>query len=525
MLHGVSTGLGVSYFFVLSGFILTYVYPTFTRQRDVVRFIVARIARLWPLHATTLLIAIWLFPKEFRIVTFLPNLFMVHSWLPDWPFFFSYNMVSWSISTELGFYLCFPILIYGLDRNWQIKMCFAFGLTLLITYICKVTNLPLGSNTELGFVGFIYVNPMGRLYEFVVGMVTALTYRKVSHHYQPAVIMGTVVEIFSLISVLGILFYNHHVERYITLKLGYIFAHWSGQGGTACFLFGLFILVFALQKGILSRVLATKAFRFLGEISFSIYMIHRLILGYYRMHLASITEIPNGLAYGIFWLFLIIGSYLLWKVVEKPCRNYIVNFYDRRYLNQNSSGGKVIELNSQDDGHLPNTNKKAVFPIRRYYIVILAPLIVVAVTVISSFSFWSQQSEVVLETDPETINTIFGEKYILTGIEQIYTDRVYVLELTWKSLQKQKLRFNTAVHVVDRNGKIMFQHDKSQKPKDQDVSMGAIWIEKYRIPAFQVKKASAVAIGLYSKTTGLLAIDKGPRDWNNKRLVIPLNIP
>ena len=79
-------------------------------------------------------------------------------------------------------------------------MCFAFGLTLLITYICKVVNMPMGSNTQLGFVGFIYVNPMGRLYEFVVGMVTALTYRKVSHHYQPAAIIGTFVEIFSLIT-------------------------------------------------------------------------------------------------------------------------------------------------------------------------------------------------------------------------------------------------------------------------------------------------------------------------------------
>src|SRR5262245_19632502 len=48
--HDVPLYHGVSFFFVLSGFILTYAYPSLPDARAVRRFWVARFARLWPLH-------------------------------------------------------------------------------------------------------------------------------------------------------------------------------------------------------------------------------------------------------------------------------------------------------------------------------------------------------------------------------------------------------------------------------------------------------------------------------------------
>src|SRR5580765_5922555 len=50
---------GVAFFFVLSGFILTYVYPsldTFGRRR----FVLARIARVWPAHVAALILLLLL---------------------------------------------------------------------------------------------------------------------------------------------------------------------------------------------------------------------------------------------------------------------------------------------------------------------------------------------------------------------------------------------------------------------------------------------------------------------------------
>ncbi|HDL8028536.1 TPA: acyltransferase, partial [Yersinia enterocolitica] len=52
---------GVSFFFILSGFILAYNYRTFQDNKSVKRFLVARFARIWPLHIATLTIWITLF--------------------------------------------------------------------------------------------------------------------------------------------------------------------------------------------------------------------------------------------------------------------------------------------------------------------------------------------------------------------------------------------------------------------------------------------------------------------------------
>jgi peptidoglycan/LPS O-acetylase OafA/YrhL len=54
---------GVSFFFVLSGFILTYVYPSLNGAHRVRDFYVARIARIWPAHFAAFLLLLWLIPS------------------------------------------------------------------------------------------------------------------------------------------------------------------------------------------------------------------------------------------------------------------------------------------------------------------------------------------------------------------------------------------------------------------------------------------------------------------------------
>jgi len=53
----------VSFFFVLSGFILTHVYPELPTRKHVTKFFLARFARLWPVHVLTLVLALLLFPE------------------------------------------------------------------------------------------------------------------------------------------------------------------------------------------------------------------------------------------------------------------------------------------------------------------------------------------------------------------------------------------------------------------------------------------------------------------------------
>ena len=108
---------GVSFFFVLSGFILTHVYagsaPVAARP-----FLQARFARLWPIHALAILILAATVPTHSvtfdgpglldKWVVLVVNLALMHAIVPITAYVFSWNAVSWSISTEVFFYMAFP---------------------------------------------------------------------------------------------------------------------------------------------------------------------------------------------------------------------------------------------------------------------------------------------------------------------------------------------------------------------------------------------------------------------------------
>ena len=65
--HPAYGGRGVSFFFVLSGFILTYVYSQRLSKKDVPSFYFKRIIRLWPLHLVCLVISIWLLGQDIHV--------------------------------------------------------------------------------------------------------------------------------------------------------------------------------------------------------------------------------------------------------------------------------------------------------------------------------------------------------------------------------------------------------------------------------------------------------------------------
>jgi peptidoglycan/LPS O-acetylase OafA/YrhL len=111
--------LGVDFFFVLSGFILTHVYLGQLRQGrfSFKSFVARRFARLYPLHLATLLVVLGYValgraldisfknPDAYTWETFWHNLLMLHGW--GFSESLSWNYVSWSISAEWFAYLAF----------------------------------------------------------------------------------------------------------------------------------------------------------------------------------------------------------------------------------------------------------------------------------------------------------------------------------------------------------------------------------------------------------------------------------
>jgi len=156
---------GVSFFFILSGFVLAW---SARDGDDPVRFWRRRLARVYPVHVVTagaaLLLALQLIPgliPTFQAAT--ANFLLVHSWVPVPEYDQSLNPVSWSLACEAFFYLAFPLL-FRLTRRLRAR--WLWGLAAASTAIVLAAPLFLEPRV-------VYFFPPVRLAEFALGVALA----------------------------------------------------------------------------------------------------------------------------------------------------------------------------------------------------------------------------------------------------------------------------------------------------------------------------------------------------------------
>lgn len=165
---------GVAFFFVLSGFLLTWGY---VGRVDAGRFYVRRFARIYPSHIAMWLVAL-LVPVTAQPVTWptaAVNLPLLQAWVPVERFTFGMNGVTWSLSCEVAFYAAFPLALAWLSRRsvrtaWMV----AGGAFLLQAVFAVAVSLP-GVPSWLSLMGF--ANPVVRFPEFLLGIAAALAVR------------------------------------------------------------------------------------------------------------------------------------------------------------------------------------------------------------------------------------------------------------------------------------------------------------------------------------------------------------
>lgn len=343
-MHPFNFGQAVSFFFVLSGFILTWVYPEL-KSNDVRRFFVARFARIWPAHLATLILVFVLFSPEQRYFyesnswwMLSANLLLVHAWIPYKGCGYHYNTVSWSVSTEVFFYVCFPLLIHGLKSNWWLKLLVAAAMVLGMITLCNVIPIPDGMEAIKNGVSahvMMYNHPASRLFEFVLGMTFALLFQKLRSGVQVRPFIGTLIELATFGLVITAMYYSGRIASGLQGAfpvIGVPSVLWMFAGGICSPFFGLLIVVMALNLGHVSRFLSLPLFVLLGEISYSIYLLHFLIIRYYQFHKDAFNGIPLWVQCLLFWIIVLISSYLMWRFIEKPCRKALLNLGTKKQL-------------------------------------------------------------------------------------------------------------------------------------------------------------------------------------------------
>ena len=325
---GMNLGQGVSFFFVLSGFILAYVYPELGTWAAVRRFWRARIARIWPAYLASFALGFVLlhYPLDGR--TAAAHLLMVQAWLPLSAYYFSYNAPAWSVSTEMFFYLAFPVLVWKWRENWWKKLALAALVLVGLIVLSNRLALPDYGNPHAGAEGLLitqhgllYINPISRIFEFIFGMCTALAWRARGVRWAP--IPATVYELLAValcgvsMATMGVL------AAAATSGFDAAAGLWVTHSGSV-FAFGLLVYVMAHGRGLLSRLLRHPFLVRLGEISFSLYLIHQILLIRYRDGAAELPKVPDLVAFGAFMVVLSLASYAIWTLIEMPGRRLLM---------------------------------------------------------------------------------------------------------------------------------------------------------------------------------------------------------
>jgi peptidoglycan/LPS O-acetylase OafA/YrhL len=350
------SALGMPLFFTLSGFVIHYVYarPFDGKWLDASReFLIARIARLFPLFIF-LFIFYAMFVGTFgKSMTGNPTIgisyvTMTASWwywvadksLTQLPYGY-----SWSVSTEVFFYVLYAIVLYRISLITRPRLCAAILVTFAVLAFAALYTIYVWQDVWEAFVlsrhpGFlserenqadsfyfwlVYVSPYLHLFEFIGGCLTCQMFfllRKNSIS-----ISRVANEVLGWAGVLWIVFFmiclyvEWHAEADFPSAFSFLrfvnFLHCNFLLAPGCY---MLILALALGNCWLAKPLSAPLAIFLGEISYSIYLAHPLV--------SSLANMQKDFSHPFFGLTMMLLMTValaagLYRVVELPGKMWI----------------------------------------------------------------------------------------------------------------------------------------------------------------------------------------------------------
>ncbi|MEV4948117.1 acyltransferase [Streptomyces sp. NPDC053755] len=166
---------GVPFFFILSGFVMTWV----ARPEDTtLRFYWRRFARIWPLLAVTTVVVVALLTWWWRLPVDKADVLWTLTFAQAWSreHFESLNAVTWTLSVEAFFYLLFPLLYRLLSRCSSAALVVFSALSVAATAGTRLLTARHDFTPETE--RFIVASPLSMTSMFVLGLCAALLVRR-----------------------------------------------------------------------------------------------------------------------------------------------------------------------------------------------------------------------------------------------------------------------------------------------------------------------------------------------------------
>lgn len=318
---------GVSFFFVLSGFILQHAYRESVDGASYPRFLAMRFSRLWPCHIAVIALVVLAGGQD--LVDFIDatyskaqifaSLFLFQAWSPDAMGLFALNGPAWALSAELFYYALFPFLSRQAYR-FPYRPAVA-GALITFSWLAGLWLF----KPDADIIVLSVNNPLARIFEFTIG-ITA--YEAVVRHRIRFI--NTFHEACAILLVIAFVgFLSPAVASFAGARGHIVLSNWLIASFSSAAFVAL-IVVFSLQRGVLSRFLASAPIVYLGDISFALFLVHQPVIFYLNRHHAWFSSHPVIWQVVLFIIILLGLSAVLHHFVENPCTSVVKRFVQRR---------------------------------------------------------------------------------------------------------------------------------------------------------------------------------------------------
>jgi peptidoglycan/LPS O-acetylase OafA/YrhL len=318
----------VSFFFLISGFILSYNYGGRPDRLNAADFWMARLSRLYPVYLLTMIISIPMLMTEWAVRP--RNQFwegavatplLLQGFFPHLATF--WNTVSWTLSCEVMLYLLFPLLLrvrWPLGRGKLMAMVVGFWLLGLVPHAVYLITNPdhfpkMADRYSDGYwINTLKYTPLPYLCTFLAGLTLGRLHEALRLGVRGRATLG-------FAGFAAVWFVCYHWTEH----LPYVLVH----GGLLTPLFAAVILGLAGPSP-LAKIFAWKPLVEVGAATYALYLLHFNVFTLIHLH-----HVPERLHVQRFdpwisYVFVVLLAIAVRKWVEHPCQVAIVGWWKRR---------------------------------------------------------------------------------------------------------------------------------------------------------------------------------------------------
>jgi peptidoglycan/LPS O-acetylase OafA/YrhL len=312
----------VAFFFILSGFILSYVYVNDKNELKTSKtsFAWARFSRLYPVYIFALIMdlprGINYFLSEYDLSTGLIKIFisltayltMLQSWYPRVTA--SWNPPAWSLSVEAFFYIIFPFIIpvlFKLKANLKVLISL-YLLPIILYFVLDHVLLVDFQNPTVATLWRSF--PALRVTEFLIGILLGKIFRE----------QGRLVSwIKKNTKLASLMFWGSLIFSLFIVAIDLNIARELRMNAFLIPCFAIMILLLASTKIKYTGFFRLDEVVLLGNASFTLYIIHQPVL-YYMNFIA----LEKGILFFTLYCFITITlSLLIYKYFEVPMQRIL----------------------------------------------------------------------------------------------------------------------------------------------------------------------------------------------------------